>query len=182
MLFRSLQIASALSAELSPDERTRIQRQPTSDVHAYQLYLQGRYCYSRYTEEEIRKGIEYFRQAVVVDPGYAMAHVGMALAYAELAAGQGGGPFRPDEAYERATEAVTRALALDSGLGEAHSVLGLLRLVHDFDWAGAEEQFRLALELSPGAADVYDHYGWLDRKSTRLNSSHIQKSRMPSSA
>ena len=64
-------------------------------------------------------------------------------------------------AYQRAKAAVTRALALDGGLGEAHAVSALLKLVCDFDWAGAEEEFRLALELSPGSADTYDHYGWL---------------------
>ena len=157
----ALQIASALKAELSPDERTRIRRKPTSDVQAYQLHLQGRHCYSRYTEEGIQKGIEYFRQAIAADPGYALAHVGLAFAYAELAAGQGGGALRPDVAYHHAMEAVTKALALDSELGEAHSVLALLKFVHHYDWAGAEKEFKLALELSPGAADIHDHYGWL---------------------
>jgi serine/threonine-protein kinase len=90
-----------------------------------------------------------------------MAHVGLALAYAELAAGAGGGTVRPDDAYHHAMAAVTTALALDAELGEAHAVLALLRMVHDFDWAGAEAEFKLALELSPGAADIYDHYGWL---------------------
>jgi serine/threonine protein kinase/tetratricopeptide (TPR) repeat protein len=157
----ALQIASALEAELSPGERTRIQRKPTSDVHAYQLYLQGRQCYTRYTEESIRKGIEYFRKAIAVDPNYALAHTGVALAYAELAAGAAGGLLRPDLAFQEAMEAVTKALALDGELGEAHSVLALLKFTHDFDWAGAEEEFKLALQLNPGAADIYDHYGWL---------------------
>ena len=157
----ALQIASALKAELSPDERTRIRREPTSDVRAYQLYLQGRHCYSRYTEESIRKGIEYFRQAIAADPDYALAHTGVAMAYAELAAGAGGGVLRPDLAFQQAKEAVSKALALDGELGEAHSVLALLKFTHDFDWAGAEREFKLALELSPGAADIYDHYGWL---------------------
>jgi serine/threonine-protein kinase len=157
----ALQIAAALEAELSPDERTRIHREPTSDLHAYQLYLQGRRHYGRYTEESIRKGIDYYRQAIAVDPHYALAHVGVALAYAELAAGQGGGPTREAVAVEEAREAVTTALALDPGLGEAHSVLALLKCIHDFDWAGAEQEFKLALELSPGSADIYDHYGWL---------------------
>ena len=98
----ALQIAAALRAELSSDERTRIRRKPTSDVQAYQLYLQGRYCYSRYTEESMQKGIEYFRQAIDADPDYALAYVGVALAYAELAAGQGGGALKPDEAYLKA--------------------------------------------------------------------------------
>jgi serine/threonine protein kinase/tetratricopeptide (TPR) repeat protein len=157
----ALKIASALEAELSPGERTRLQRKPTANVQAYQLYLQGRHCYSRYTEENIRKGIEYFRQAIAVDSSYALAYTGVALAYAELAAGQGGGVLRPDLAFHEAKEAISRALALDSDLGEAHSVLALLKFTHDFDWAAAEEEFKLALELSPGAADIYDHYGWL---------------------
>ena len=157
----ALQIAAALRAELSRDERTRIHREPTADVQAYQLYLQGRHCYTRYTEESIRKGIDYFKEAIAGDPGYAMAHVGAALAYAELAAGAGGGTLRPDEAYHEGMEAVSAALKLDPDLGEAHAVLALLRMVHDFDWPGAEAEFKLALELSPGAADIYDHYGWL---------------------
>jgi eukaryotic-like serine/threonine-protein kinase len=157
----ALQIASALEAELSPDERKRIHRKPTSDVHAYQLYLQGRQCYSRYTGESIQKGIEYFRKAIAVDPDYALAHTGLALAYAELAAGEGGSALRPDLAHQEAKQAITRALALDGQLGEAHSVLALLKFSRDFDWAGAEREFKLALQLNPGAADIYDHYGWL---------------------
>ena len=157
----ALQIAAALRAELSRDERTRIHREPTADVQAYQLYLQGRHCYTRYTEESIRKGIDYFKEAIAGDPGYAMAHVGAALAYAELAAGAGGGTLRPDEAYDAGMKAVSAALKLDPDLGEAHAVLALFRMVHDYDWPGAEAEFKLALELSPGAADIYDHYGWL---------------------
>ncbi len=122
----AVQIAAALRAELSPDERDRIEREPTRDLEAYQLYLQGRHWFSRYTVEGIRKGIEYLEQAITRDP-----------------------------------QSVTKALALDGGLGEVHAVLGLLKFVCDFDWAGAEQEFRLALELSPGSADTYDHYGWM---------------------
>jgi len=157
----ALQIASALKAELSSEERSRIHRKPTANFTAYQLYLKGRHWYNRYTGEGFQKGIEYFRRAIAADPGYAMAHVGIALAYAEFAAGQGGSELKPDEAYRAGMDAVTRALALDDSLGEAHSVLALLKCVHEFDWAGSEQEFKLALELSPGAADTYDHYGWL---------------------
>ncbi len=157
----ALQIAAALKAELSPDERARIRKEPTSSVHAYRLYLQGRYTYGRYADGSIEQGIKCFQQAIAADPGYALAHVGIALAYAELAAGQGGGVARPDLAFQQSRDAVTRALVLDSALGEAHSVLAMLKFIHDFDWAGAEAGFKLALELSPGAADIYDHYGWL---------------------
>jgi serine/threonine-protein kinase len=157
----ALQIATALQAELSPDERTRIRQEPTRDIRAYQYYLKGRQCYGRYTEESTLEGIKYFRQAIAVDPDYAMAHVGIAAAYAEIAAGGAGGTMRPEVAAQEARSAVTRALALDSSLGEAHSVLATLKFIHEFDWIGAEAGFKLALELSPGAADIYGHYGWL---------------------
>jgi tetratricopeptide (TPR) repeat protein len=130
-------------------------------VRAYQLYLQGRHAYSRYTEEGFRKGIDYYNRAVAEDPDFALAHTGIALAYAELATGQGGGGEREEDAYRRAREAVARALALDPELGEAHAVLGLIKCVHDFDWAGSEREFKLARELSPGASDVYAHFSWL---------------------
>ena len=157
----ALQIASALEAELLPQERARINREPTANLVAYQAYLQGRYSYSRYTGEAFQKGVDYFRQAIAADPGYALAYTGVALAYAELAAGQGGSTIKPDVAYHTAMEAITKALQLDNELGEAHSVLALLMFVHDFNWTGAEAEFKIALELSPGAADIYDHYGWL---------------------
>ncbi|HTS88921.1 MAG TPA: protein kinase [Gemmatimonadales bacterium] len=157
----ALQIASALEAELLPQERARIDREPTASLQAYQAYLKGRFCYSRYTEEGMQKGIEFYREAIEADPGYALAHAGMALAYAEIAAGASGGGMEPRLAYVKAREYVMQALALDNDLGEAHAVLALLKFTHDFDWAGAEQEFKTALELSPGGADIYDHYGWL---------------------
>jgi serine/threonine protein kinase/Tfp pilus assembly protein PilF len=152
----ALRIAAALRAELSVDERIRIRKEPTSDLEAYQLYLQGRHCYIRYTEEGLRRGIEYFERAVAKDPNYAMAYVGLALAYAELGET---GALRPDEAYRRGKEAAVKALDLDSELGEAHCVLAVIKFVSDFDWAGAEREFKRALELTPGNADTYDLYG-----------------------
>jgi serine/threonine-protein kinase len=152
----ALQIAAALKAELSSDEKTRIHKEPTKDLQAYQLYLQGRHCFIRYTQEGQRKAIEYFEQAIARDPGYALAYAGVAFAYGEL--GEIGG-LRPDVAYARAKEAVARALELDSELGEAHCMLAFVKFVHDFDWPGAEWSFKRALELSPSSADTYDLYG-----------------------
>jgi serine/threonine-protein kinase len=156
----ALHIAAALKAELSSAERMRIGQEPTDDFYAYQLYLQGRHWYVSYSVEGLHKAIEYFEQAIAEDPDYALAHAGVALAYVQIGVSSLGEP-RPDEAYRRARAAVTKALALDEGLGEAHAVLALLKFVCDFDWTGAEEEFKLALELSPGSADTYDHYGWL---------------------
>ena len=155
----ALQIAAALKTELSPDERTRLRREPTRDLQAYQLYLQARQCSFRYTQEGIRKGIEYFQQAIVKDPGYALAYVGLALVYAELGLGHGAGALKPRAAYQQARKAVAKALELDAGLGEAHGMLAFLKFVCDFDWSGAELEFKRAFELSPGSADTYDLYG-----------------------
>jgi serine/threonine-protein kinase len=157
----ALQIAAALKAELSLDEKARIWKEPTHDLRAYQLYLKGRQCYGLYTEESILEGIAYFRQAIAIDPGYAMAHVGIATAYAELTTGGQGGMTRADSAYQEAKQAASTALALDGRLGEAHGILAMLKFIYDFDWVGAEAGLKLALELSPGAADIYGHYGWL---------------------
>src|SRR6185312_11508894 len=157
----ALEIASALEAEMSAAERRRIHREPTANLQAYQAYLQGRFWYSRYTADGIRKGIDYFNQAIAADPNYALAYVGLAMAYAELAIGQGWDEIPPEELHRRARAAVMSALEIDPELGEGHSVLALLMFIHDFDWKGAEAEFKLALELSPGAADIYDHYGWL---------------------
>jgi len=154
----ALQIAAALKAELSPDERTRIHKEPTNDLQAYQLYLQGRHCLVKFTDPGIRRGIEYFEQAIARDPEYALAHAGVAMAFTELG-GQGGGLVTSAQAYERAKEAAAKALALDGALGEARCMLAFLKFVCDFDWTGAEAEFKRALDLSPGSADTYDLYG-----------------------
>jgi serine/threonine-protein kinase len=154
----ALHIAAALQAKLSPDERVRIGRQPTTDVRAYQLFLQGRQCLMRFTEERLRKAIEYFERAIERDAGYAPAYSGIAMALTELGET---GALRPDEAYPRAKAAAAQALALDAELSDAHCTVAYGKLVYDFDWAGAEAEFKRALELSPSSADAYDLYGRL---------------------
>jgi len=152
----ALHIAAALKAELTPAEKTRIHKEPTGDLQAYQLYLQGRHWLIRYTQEGMRKAIEYFEQAIDRDPSYALAYVGAALAYVELGEG---GALQPDEAYARANQAVATALELDAELAEAHATLAYLKFVGDYDWARAEREFKRALELNPSSADTYDYYG-----------------------
>jgi len=156
----ALKIAAALQAELSPNERARIGRPPTADLEAYQLYLQGRQGFLRFTPEGYRQSIAFFEQAIAKDPRFALAHVALAHTYTHLGI-EGIVGWEPELVYRRAKDAVAKALALDDGLGEAHGIAGLLRFVCDFDWVGAEKELRLALELSPGSADVHDHYGWL---------------------
>ncbi|MGH7632568.1 MAG: protein kinase domain-containing protein [Gemmatimonadaceae bacterium] len=154
----ALNIAAALRAELSPDETARIGREPTNDLRAYQLYLQGRRSFSTFSESGLRRAITNFEAAVARDPQYAMACVGVAMALTELGES---GAIVPEQAYPRARAAVARALALDPELGDAHTTAGYLKYVYEFDWDGAEKEFKRALELNPGSADAYDFYGRL---------------------
>lgn len=154
------QIAVALKAELSADERRRIRKEPTCSVQAYQLYVRGRNSFADFSETGILRAIDLYEQAIVADPEFALAHAAIAFAYAELHV-QESGSVRRNEAYERARAAAERAIALDPSLGEAHGVLGLLLFTGAFDWTTAESELKKALELNPGSADIHDHYAWL---------------------
>ncbi|MCA1561290.1 MAG: tetratricopeptide repeat protein [Acidobacteria bacterium] len=155
----ALHIAAALEAELSPVERARLAKEPTTDLDAYHLYLQGRHCYFRYTQEGIRQSLEYFKKAIEHDPNYAQAYAGIALSYVVLGMGYGSTAMKPGEAHARAKEAVAKAFELNDRLPEAHSMLGFLKFVADFDWTGAERAFKRAIDLNPSSADTYGAYG-----------------------
>ncbi|MGD1148655.1 MAG: protein kinase [Thermoanaerobaculaceae bacterium] len=166
----ALQIAAALRAELTLDERSRIGRRPTRDLGAYQLYLQGRHYFVKFTKEGFTRSLALFQQAVARDPDFALAYAAIAHAHTEFSI-DGISGVVPSEAFARAQQAVDSALALDDGLAEAHGILGLLRLARDFDWKGAEAEFRRALALSPSSADIHDHLGWLCSAQGRFDES-----------
>ncbi|MEO7363757.1 MAG: tetratricopeptide repeat protein [Gemmatimonadaceae bacterium] len=154
----ALRIAAALKAELSRDEQRRVRCELTTDVKAYQLFLQGRQWLIKFTVESMSRAIEYFERAIVRDPAFALAHATMALAYIELVEL---GAIAPDVAFPRAAKAAVNALKADPDLGEAHCTMGYLKVLSEFAWDDAEQEFKRALELSPGSADIYDLYGRL---------------------
>ena len=154
----ALHIAEALKAELSRDERERVRRQPTKDLHAYQLFLQGREWFIKYNPDSLTRAIEYFDRAIARDPAFALAYAHLAMAYIELAEN---GVIAPDVSYGRASEAAATAVRLDPELGAAHCTMGYLKTVREFDWAAAEQEFKRALELRPSNADAFDLYGRL---------------------
>jgi eukaryotic-like serine/threonine-protein kinase len=153
----ALQIAAALEAELSSEERSRIRKPPTDDVQAYQLYLLGKHCLVRWTEEGIEQGLKHLEQAIARDPNYALAYATIGFAYTENAIGVAG-TLPPDEAFRQAKAAVAKALELDSGLAEAHAVLAHLKVACDYDWTGAEAEYKRAIELDPNSGVAYDSY------------------------
>jgi len=156
----ALHIANALRAELSSEERARVRRQPTADFEAYEAYLRGRSSLYRFTAESLRRSLMDFDRAIARDPNFALAYASIAQVYAEHGI-QGSVGMSPEDSIRRAKEAIARALALDDELAEAHGIAGLIRFVFDFDWQGAEQEFLKAIELSPGSAEVHEHYSWL---------------------
>jgi TolB-like protein/DNA-binding winged helix-turn-helix (wHTH) protein/Tfp pilus assembly protein PilF len=132
-------------------------------AEAYRLYLQGRSLVARRTQANVATGIEHFRQALTIDPEYALAWAALAQAQTIEAGSGGWTPF--EEGYERARKASERALALAPDLAEGHIALGWVRLGYDWDWAGAEASRRRALELAPGNADVVFAAAWMAGRS-----------------
>ena len=152
----ALRIAQALEAELSPEVRRRIARSPTTDLDAYRDYLQGRRWRTKYTSEGLQRAVACFERALERDPAFAHAWAELAIALIELAEQ---GATDPVPLSGRAMAAAEEALRSDPELGDAYAVKGYLKMVRDFDWTGAEEALRRALELNPNSADTYDLYG-----------------------
>jgi len=151
-LLRGQQRASAFAKVKAEVQSAAIGR--GKDAFAYELYLRGRHCVDRFTPDDAAAGIEFYRQAVALDPEFALAWAWLARAYADQAA-YAWAPAA--EAFERARDAAEQSLQLNPDLAEGHAVLGLCRLANDGNWRGAEASFRRALELAPGNAFVLRH-------------------------
>ncbi|HEY7028913.1 MAG TPA: protein kinase [Gemmatimonadales bacterium] len=131
-------------------------RRATDDIEAYSAYLKGRHFWNRRSETDLRKGLEFFQQAMARDPNYALAHAGIADSYAIL------GFYcmmPPMEAFPAAKAAALKALEIDPTLAEPHPTLAYCAMYHDWDWAEAEREFRTAIELNPGYSTAHQWYG-----------------------
>lgn len=148
-------ISERLRIKLTGEEEQRLTRRYTDNIEAYQLYLKGRYFWSKRTRDGLRKGVEHFKQAIDVDPTYALAYAGLADAYAFL------GLHRvtpPHDILPKARAAAVRALQIDDTLAEAHSALAYVKTIYDWDWAGAENDFNRSLELNLKDAPTHSYY------------------------
>jgi DNA-binding winged helix-turn-helix (wHTH) protein/TolB-like protein/Tfp pilus assembly protein PilF len=152
----SRQVAQALKLQLSPNERQIFVKRSTDDREAYGSYLKGRFFLGKRTPEGYEKAIDYFQQATRLDPSYALAYAGLADAYLML---QGDADENPQEATPKARAAAQKALQLDPALGAAHNSLAAIAEDYDRDYATAEKEFKLAVELDPGFASAHEWYG-----------------------
>lgn len=164
----ALNIATALRAQLSNDERARVGRRPTQNFEAYELYVRGRTSYCRFTEEGFRRSLIDYEAAIARDPYFALVWTSMAATYAELCI-NGFAGSSPEDTIRNAREAIARALEIDDQLAEAHSISAFVSFVFDFDWLAAEREFLTAVELSPSSAEAHDHYSWLCASQERYD-------------
>jgi tetratricopeptide (TPR) repeat protein len=150
-------ISEKLSLKLTGADQRKLARRQTENPESYQLYLKGRYYSNRLTPEDLKKGIEYFEQAIEKDPENAQAYVGLAGCFIDLGVTLAYLP--PSETLPKAKAAATRALEIDDTLAEAHAALGGVKWAYDWDWSGAEREFRRAIELNPNSAIAHCSYG-----------------------
>jgi TolB-like protein/DNA-binding winged helix-turn-helix (wHTH) protein/Tfp pilus assembly protein PilF len=150
----ALEIASEIKVKVTPQEQTRLASARPVNPEAHELYLKGRYYWNKRTPKTLKKSLEYFQQAIEKDSSYAPAYAGVAASYAML--GAGAYQVLPaKEAYPKAEAAARRALELDSTLAEAHASLAWSKMVFDWDWQGAEREYKQAIQIDPGYANAH---------------------------
>ena len=152
------QISEKLRLQLTPEEARQLAKAPTENSDAYQAYLRGQYAYNRRTYDSLKQALQSFQEAIALDPNYAPAWAGLAANYNVI---PGYGVLSSNEAFPKAEAAARKAMAIDNSLADAHAALGHVLAAYDWDWAGAEREFQLALQLNPGDAQARYFYAFL---------------------
>ncbi|HKW34292.1 MAG TPA: protein kinase [Candidatus Acidoferrum sp.] len=154
------EIAGDIYGQLRPKiegaEKKLLAKRATENVQAYQLYLQGLFYWNKWTQADFKKAADYFSEAAEKDPRYALSYAGLADTYSQLG---DAGYLSPSEAWPKAKAAAMQALQIDDSLAEAHTSLGLVKEHFEWDWAGAEQEFKRAIELNPNSATAHHWYG-----------------------
>ena len=148
-------VSEKLRLELTRADQTQLAKTYTESGEAYEAYLKGRYHWNKRTDEGFKKATDFFQDAIVKDPNYALAYTGLADCYTLRS---DYGFLAPKDGYALAKGAVTLALKYDEGLAEAHTSLASIKAVTDWDWQGAENEYRRAIELNPKYATAHHWY------------------------
>jgi serine/threonine protein kinase/tetratricopeptide (TPR) repeat protein len=167
-------ISEKLRRKLSREDEKRVARGSTTNPEAYRLYLKGRYYSEKYTKEGVDKGIECFRQAIDLDPNYALAYAGLAYTYTVVSNDL---LSAPHEVMPKGSEAARKAVELDDALPEAHLELGIVHSWYDYDWDAAGKEYRRAIELGPNYAHAHEYYGYYLLTQGRTQESIVEGKR-----
>lgn len=154
----SAAIAEKLRVKLLKKDRAVLKKRFAIDPEAYNLYLKGRFFWSKRTREGFDKAIDYFKKAVDIEPTYAQAYAGIAVCYNDL---PNYSTYPPSAAYPPAREAALKALEIDDENAEAHTALGLIKSDYEWDWEGSEKEFLRAIELNPAYETAHHWYALL---------------------
>ncbi len=162
----SEQVAAALALNLTSEERKRLTKRYTDNTEAYQLYLRGWYEWNKFTSEGLKKSIDYNNQAVRLDPTYGLAYSLLAASYGV----QGNiGLASPREVYPKAKWAAEKAVEFDPVLADFHAPLGPVKLFYEWDWFGAEKEFKRMIEFNPDFSHGHSLYGYYLAAMGRLD-------------
>ncbi len=162
-------ISEKLKLRLSPEDQKKLATHKTENWEAYNLYLKGRYYWEKFTDDDMRKAVDYFQQAIAKDPNYALAYAGLADAYHELAY-----TSPPSEMMPKSKAASTKALQLDDSVGEAHAALGWVLWRYDWNFPEAEKEFRRAIELDDANRGMYPLFLYSMKRFDQGFSEHKQ--------
>jgi TolB-like protein/Flp pilus assembly protein TadD len=148
-------IVQQIEITVAPEDRAHLASTHSVDPEAHENYLKGRYCFNQRTQDALNKSIRFYQEAIERDTGYAPAYSGLAEAYAMLGF-RGGLPSK--DALSRAKASALKAIELDDALAEPHASLAFIAETHEWDWATAEREYKRALQLNPGNAEVHNWY------------------------
>jgi TolB-like protein/Tfp pilus assembly protein PilF/tRNA A-37 threonylcarbamoyl transferase component Bud32 len=165
------EIYENLRPKLVDQAASQLTKRDTENSEAYQSYLQGLFYWNKWTEEGFRKAIDYFSRAVEQDPNYAQAYAGLADSYNFMG---DSGYVAPREVWQNAKSAAMQAVKIDDTLPEAHISLALVRENYDWDWLGAEKEFKRAIELNPNSATSRQWYGAFLTKLGRFDEARLE--------
>ena len=148
-------VADELEVQIKRSEKLNLGRKATDSNEAYTFYLEGLHFLNTRTEGNLKKAVQLFNKALEKDPQYALAYTGIADSFAVLALLEF---LPPKEAFPKARTAAEKAIEIDNRLAEAHTSLGIVKFQYDWDWEGAEKEFRRAIELNPSYAPGHQSY------------------------
>ncbi len=164
-------IADMLKVELGSKAGSGLVKRYTENLEAYDLYLRGRFQWNKRSGEGFQKALEYFQQALELDPGYAPALAGIADYHVSVASW---GLEPPTEAWPKAKDAVTKALEADDSLADAHASMGIIRMWYEWDWKEAERELLRAIEMTPALPLPHVNYNLLLVQTGRSDEAEVQ--------